>query len=81
MVLARGVICDKNDVKMTALVCFRIGIKVKMLEKDKIRHKGSGCGSVGKPVASDTRDPWFESSLWQTLYFTFNVNCIEKTKI
>ena len=23
---------------------------------------GSGCGSVGKAVASDTRGPWFESS-------------------
>ena len=26
------------------------------------RLKGSGCGSVGRAVASDTRDPVFESS-------------------
>ena len=25
-------------------------------------HVGSGCGSVGRPVASHTRDPWFKSS-------------------
>ena len=40
---------------------------------------GSGCGSVGKAVASDTRDPRFESSHWQNLYVL--PNCIEKRKI
>ena len=30
---------------------------------------GSGCGSVGRAVASDTRGPPFESSLRQTLCF------------
>ena len=39
---------------------------------------GSGCGSVGRAVTSNTRDPRFESRLRQTL-FTFN--CIEKTTI
>ena len=29
---------------------------------------GSGCGAVGRAVASDTRGPRFESSLWQNLY-------------
>ena len=29
---------------------------------------GSGCGSVGRLVASDSRVPWFESSHWQKLY-------------
>ena len=29
---------------------------------------GSGCGSVGRAVASDTRGPWFESSHGQNLY-------------
>ena len=28
----------------------------------------SGCGSVGRVVASDTRGPQFESSHWQNLY-------------
>ena len=27
--------------------------------------QGSGCGSVGKAVASNSRGPWFESSHWQ----------------
>ena len=43
---------------------------------------GSGCNSVGRAVASDTRGPRFESSHRQNLYWTlFTVNCIEKTKI
>ena len=43
---------------------------------------GSGCGSVGRAVASNSRGPRFESSLWQT--FILNIYCqlcIEKTKI
>ena len=28
---------------------------------------GSGCGAVGRAVASDTRGPRFESSHWQLL--------------
>ena len=32
-----------------------------------VRH-GSGCGSVGRAVASDTRGPRFESSHWLNLY-------------
>ena len=39
---------------------------------------GSGCGSVGRAVAADTRDPRFESSHRQNLS---TINCIEKTKI
>ena len=46
------------------------------------RSLGSGCDSVARVVASDTRDPRFESSHWQML---FTLNCIktrvEKTKI
>ena len=34
---------------------------------------GSGCGSVGRVIASEARDPLFESSI------LFNFNCIEKT--
>ena len=39
---------------------------------------GSGCGSVGRAVASDTRDPRFESDHNQIL---LSVNWIEKMKI
>ena len=39
---------------------------------------GSGCGSGGRAVASDTRDPLFEFSQRQIL---LTLNCIEKTKI
>ena len=46
---------------------------------------GSGCGSVGREVASNTRGPRFESSHWQNLNWTciylFTINCIAKTKI
>ena len=43
---------------------------------------GSGCGSVGRAVASNTRGPRFESS-HQQIYIEhlFTINCIEKTKI
>ena len=36
----------------------------------KIDSQGTGCGSVGCAVASDTRDPRFESRHWQ--------NCIDQ---
>ena len=47
---------------------------------------GSGCGSVGRAVAFNTRGPWFDSShrqnfieyLFVNLFF---INCIKKTKI
>ena len=38
---------------------------------------GSGCGSVGRAVASNTRGPQFESSHQQ---FYLYWQCIEKTK-
>ena len=44
---------------------------------------GSGCVSVGRAVASDTRGPRFESSHWQIFIsdiYLFTV-CIEKMKI
>ena len=35
-----------------------------------------GCGWVSRAVASDTRGPWFESSIWQNLIVNiFNTNC------
>ena len=47
---------------------------------------GSGCGSVGREVAFNTRGPPFDSSHWQNfiehLFVNlFIFNCIEKTKI
>ena len=34
---------------------------------------GSGCGSVGRTVAFDSRGPWFESSHW--LKFIITIYC------
>ena len=39
---------------------------------------GSGCGSVGRTVASDIRGPRFESNFYTEHLLT--VNCIEKRK-
>ena len=41
---------------------------------------GSGCGSVGRVVASTTRGLLFESSHWDILC-VHSVNCIEKTNM
>ena len=43
-------------------------------------YLGSGCGSVGRAVASDTKGPRFESGHRQTFYYLFTINWIEKTK-
>ena len=51
-------------------------------EAKLIPLRGSGCGSVGRAVASDTRDPRFESRHRQTfIKHLFTVSCVEKTKI
>ena len=42
---------------------------------------GSGCGSVGRAIASDSRGPLFVSSHQHDLYRAITVNFIEKTKI
>ena len=34
---------------------------------------GSGCGSVGRAVASNTRGPLFESSHWQNFIYILNI--------
>ena len=45
------------------------------LAGQKIQAMGSGCGSVGRVVASDSRDPQFESSHRQTfIEHLFTVN-------
>ena len=41
---------------------------------------GSDCGSVGRAVGYDTRDPRFKSSHWQT-FIEYFVYCIEMTEI
>ena len=49
-----------------------------------VEHKwlGSGCGSVGRVVARDTRGPRFHSSHQQNfIEHLLIINCIEKTKI
>ena len=46
--------------------------------KVKNEAKGSGCGSVGRAVASDTRDPRFESSHWQKFIYILNI-CLLST--
>ena len=42
---------------------------------------GSGCGSVGRVVASDTRGPRFESRHWEKIIYIKHlctVNCVLK---
>ena len=47
--------------------------------RDKLRAKSSsGCGSVGRAVASDTRGPRFESSHMQKFYWTTVLKRLEK---
>ena len=44
-------------------------------------YTGSGCGSVGRAVASETRGPRFESSHRQIFIYIehlFTVNCVLK---
>ena len=49
----------------------------------KNAYVGSGCGSVGRAVASDARGPRFESSHWQkfiNIEHLYTVNCILKRR-
>ena len=53
---------------------------------NKHQYQGSGCDSVGRAVAFNTRGPRFDSSHRQNfiehLFVNlFIINCIEKTKI
>ena len=49
------------------------------LRLSKITYIGSGCGSVGRAVASDTRGPRFESSHQQKFIYTLNI-CLLSTE-
>ena len=42
--------------------------------------QGSGCGAVGRVVASDTRDPRFESSHWQIYLLSIVVKAVLKRR-
>ena len=41
---------------------------------------GNGCGSVGRAVASNSRGPGSNPVIGKKLYWSFTVNCFEKTK-
>ena len=52
--------------------------KLKLKLKQKHLFFGSGCGSVGRAVASDTRGPQFESSHQQKFIYKWNI-CLLST--
>ena len=59
---------------------FRTTISLLKHVPNLLQH-GQCCGSVGRAVASETRDPRFESRHWQTfIKHSFTVNYVEKTK-
>ena len=47
--------------------------KINSHTKRKVTLMGSGCGSVGRAVASDTRGPRFESSYRQKKIYILNI--------
>ena len=60
-------------------ICDRL--KALLMTLSVLTLVGSGCGSVGRAVISDTRGLQFESSHRQNPINLFTTNCIEKTKI
>ena len=61
----------------------KIVVLRQQVEIDNVNQtkKGSGCGSVGRAVAFDTRGPRFESSHQQkfiNIEHLFTVNCVLK---
>ena len=66
--------------KMPSLRYYVRGIQKKFRKHQTL---GSGCGSVGRAVASDTRGPRFKSSHWQKFIYIehlFPVNCVLKRR-
>ena len=54
-----------------------------MIGKEEEEEVGSGCGSVGRAVASNTRGPRFESSHRQkfiNIEHLYTVNCVLKKR-
>ena len=69
--------------KVNVIISFMAGgaKELKLAQKQQ-PVVGSGCGSVGRAVAFDTRGPQFNSSHRQNfIEHLFIINCIEKTKI
>ena len=55
-------------------MCILIAIGMEGTQRKKIKDwSGSGCGAVGRAVASDTRDQQFESGHRQILFTTFSI--------
>ena len=54
--------------------------KTRKRQIQKILEQGSGCGSVGRAVESNTRDTRFDSSHRQNFINLFTIKCIERTK-
>ena len=70
---------DVHLMKKENSLKLKIGMKKihKMLLLNIKDSLGSGCGSVGRSVASDTRDLWFKSRhrqnfIYQIIYQLFN---------
>ena len=73
-----------SNKKNSSHFCFKTPLTLNVFnaKRIKISELGSGCGAVGRAIASNTRDPQFESS--HRLYYLLSIllkNCIEKTKI
>ena len=66
------------DANFLSISCTPI-LPCPFLITETLNLSGSGCGSVGRAVASVTRGLWFESS-HRHIYLPI-ANCIEKTKI
>ena len=91
--LETTVLVRSSDVGIFEIFAFHRFTRKKNKRRNALRQLGivkscwllgsSGCGSVGRTVASDTRGPWFESRHQQKFYRTFiycQLDCIEKTK-
>ena len=60
------------EIKITGIIKISVIKGRQMDEQWHLLQKGSGCGSVGRAVASDTKGPWVESSHQKKLYQTFD---------
>ena len=74
-----------KDNQLFHYVPFRLSVNMDLIttvmvqtERGRTVALGSGCGSVGRAVASNNRDLWFESGKWQ---ISLTCNCVENTKI
>ena len=73
----------KNYYSHTGHTSYKILYFALIKQINKLEPKGSGCGSVGRAVTSDTRGPRFKSSHWQkciNIEHLFTVNCVLKRR-